>query len=92
MSLTTIVLSLIACECSILTYFVPPNLLVMANVPLKATVAHNGATVESQMNIVHQMLLLHLVLSRELHKLQPFRLTQVLADLVAAMKVMASAL
>jgi hypothetical protein len=62
---------------------------VTENAQLKATVVLNGAIAESQMNIVRRMLLLHLVLSRELHKLQPFRLTQVLADLVVVMKVMA---
>ena len=59
------------------------------NAQLKATVAVNSDIVVPQMNIARRMLLLHLVLSRELHKLQPFRLTQVLADLVVVMKVMA---
>ena len=44
------------------------------------------------MNIVHPMLLLHQVLSREHRKLQPFRLTQVLAGLVVAIQEMASVL
>ena len=62
------------------------------NVQPKVIVVLNGDTVVLQMSIVHPMLLLLLVLSRELRKLQPFRLTQVLADLVVAMKVMASVL
>ena len=68
----------------------PQTFLVMANVQLKGIVAHLGAIVVPRMNIVRLMLLLHQVLSRELHKLQPFRLTQVLADLVVVMKEMAS--
>ena len=64
----------------------------MVNVQLKATVVLNGAIAGSQMNIVRRTLLLHQVLSRELHKLQPFRLTQVLADLVVAIQVMDSVL
>ena len=78
--------------CTILTYFVSPTFLVMENAQLKATVVHNGDFAVPQMSIVHPTLLLLLVLSRELHKLQPFRLTQVLADLVVVMKEMASVL
>jgi len=62
----------------------------MANAQPKATVVLNGDFAAPRMNIVHPMLLLHQALSRELHKLQPFRLTQVLADLVVAIQEMAS--
>jgi len=64
----------------------------MVNAQLKATAVLNGAIAAPQMNIVRRMLLLHQVLSRELHKLPPFRLTQVLADLVVVIQEMASVL